>query len=196
MIGMILGLMIGPLPSPTSTSIQQKGKHVMHDVKQQYGIVGQPAPELKVPLWVDGNGNTISSPTVTDKKGEFTVIYCFQSWCPGCHSVGLPSLQKMVKELEGNDKVNFLAIQTVFEGAEANTYEKMLGVQEKYDLHIPFGHDVGDKTTANRSSTMYNYRTGGTPWFIFIDGDGKVIFNDFHIDTDGAIKFLKNSTQG
>lgn len=160
--------------------------------KTTYGLAGQQAPELQVPLWVDGEGKKMEKPfTLAGNEGTFTVIYCFQSWCPGCHSAGLPSLQKMVEEFGDNDKIEFLAIQTVFEGAESNTYEKMLETQKKYDLHIPFGHDVGDASTANRSSTMYNYRTGGTPWFIFIDKDGAVIFNDYHVDTDKAIAFLR-----
>ena len=67
----------------------------------------------------------------------------------------------------------------------------MLEVQKKYALHIPFGHDVGNESTMNRSSIMYNYRTGGTPWFIFIDQNVVVVFNDFHLNTEKAIEFLK-----
>ena len=53
---------------------------------------------------------------LADFEGKFKVIYCFQSWCPGCHSAGLPNLKKMVNALQDNDKVAFLAVQTVFEG--------------------------------------------------------------------------------
>ena len=133
----------------------------MQDHKIKYGIEGHQAPELDVALWVDGSGNKTEPVHLSDHKNKFKVLYCFQAWCPGCHSQGLPSLQKMVKALEGNDKVVFLAIQTVFEGADSNTYEKMLEVQKEYNLHIPFGHDIGDEKTSNISSTMYNYRTGG-----------------------------------
>jgi len=167
----------------------------MNEVKQRYGIVGKVAPELRVPTWVDGEGVEMDAPSILDGQGKLRILYCFQSWCPGCHSVGLPSLQKIVKAFEGNDQIEFLAIQTVFEGFEANTYEKMIETQQKYDLHIPFGHDVGSEKTSNRSSTMYDYRTGGTPWFIFINRQGKVIFNDFHVDTEKAIDFLKQETK-
>ena len=50
----------------------------------------------------------------------------FQSWCPGCHSRGLPDLKKMVDALKEKDNISFLAIQTVFEGHKSNTYEKMV----------------------------------------------------------------------
>ncbi len=160
---------------------------------QKYGIEGLSAPELSKDIeWVDGEGKERKAVQLSDAEGKFKVIYGFQSWCPGCHSRGLPALQEMVKELEGNDKVEFYAVQTVFEGAHANTKEKMLETQKKYNLHIPFGHDVGNENTGGRSSIMYNYRTGGTPWFIFIDQNNKVVFNDFHLDTEKAIEFLQS----
>lgn len=159
--------------------------------KSQYGIAGQTAPEWNIPIWVDGNGDKTEPVKLSDFKGKFKVVYCFQSWCPGCHSIGLPSLQQMTEALKGNDKVIFLAVQTVFEGRSSNTYEKMLEVQKKYSLKISFGQDNGDTSTKNISNIMYNYHTGGTPWFIFIDQDDNVVFNDFHLNTENAIEFLK-----
>jgi hypothetical protein len=50
---------------------------------------------------------------------------------------------------------------------------------------------VGDESTRNISSTMHNYLTGGTPWFIFIDQKARVIFNDYHLNTEKAIEYLK-----
>ena len=96
----------------------------------------------------------------------------------------------MVDVLSDNDQVVFFAIQTVFEGIHTNTKEKLLETQQKYQLNIPFGHDVGNEKTGNRSTTMYNYKTGGTPWFIFIDENDQVVFNDFHINVDKAIEYL------
>jgi len=164
----------------------------MKESRPGYGIVGQEAPELAVTQWIDGSGEESAPFTLADQKGKFKVIYCFQAWCPGCHSRGLPSLQKMTKALEGNDKVVFAAIQTVFEGSHANTYERMVEIQKEYNLQIPFGHDDGKDTSRKISSTMQNFRTGGTPWFILIDQSGKVVFNDFHLKTDKAIEYLKN----
>ncbi len=160
------------------------------------GIEGQAAPELRVENWVDGNGNTLAlAPSIDPRKEEITVIYCFQAWCPGCHKVGLPSLQRMVNQTTDLYKVQFLAIQTVFEGHEANTFERMLEVQKEYELKIPFGHDPGDESSGMISKTMTDYLTGGTPWFIMISEDGKVIFNDFHLNTDSAISFLNGQSE-
>ena len=141
--------------------------------------------------WVDENGNTTNQIKLSDFKGKFKVVYCFQSWCPGCHSIGLPNLKKMIQALKGNENVVFIAIQTVFEGHHENTFDKMLETQKKYDLKIPFGHDAGDDGKS-RSNFMQNYQTGGTPWFVFIDQNDSVIFADFHLNVDAAITFLKS----
>ncbi len=79
----------------------------------------------------------------------------------------------------------------MFEGAEANTLERVKEIQKQYNLEIPFGHDIGNVSTNNISSMMHNYRTGGTPWFILIEDTGRVVFNDYHLNVDKAIKFLK-----
>lgn len=156
----------------------------------KYGIDGSKAHELEVDHWVDANGKPTESINLFDYDGKFKVIYCFQSWCPGCHSRGLPALQEMTKALKNNDSVAFLAVQTVFEGHHENTFDKIMEIQEKYGLEIPFGHDPGDEDSHNRSKVMQHYRTGGTPWFIFIDQNNNVVFNDFHLNVEKAIEFL------
>ena len=148
------------------------------------------APKFEVKHWTDAHGNKTQPIELSDFEGKFKILYCFQSWCPGCHSRGLPALQKMVEALKENETIVFLAIQTVFEGYEVNTYGKMIETQKQYNLKIPFGHDAGDddKSTSN---IMKNYRTGGTPWFIFIDNHDTIVFADFHLNENAAIKFLK-----
>ena len=149
------------------------------------------APELRVQQWIDGDGKEAAPFRLAQFEGKFKVIYCFQHWCPGCHSVGFPSLQKLVEAFEGNENIQFLAIQTVFEGEKKNTFERLAETQQKYSLKIPFGHDPGQ----GRSTVMEDYRTGGTPWFILIDQDGRIIFADFHINVEGAINYLKEAVE-
>ena len=148
------------------------------------------APEFNVKVWVDVNGNKTDQVKLSDFEGKFKVVFCFQSWCPGCHSIGLPNLQKMVEAISTNGNVAFVAIQTVFEGHNENTFEKMLEIQQRYNLRIPFGHDAGDDGKS-RSNFMQKYQTGGTPWFVFIDQNDKMVFADFHLNVDAAINFLK-----
>ncbi|MDW3646009.1 MAG: redoxin family protein [Bacteroidia bacterium] len=164
----------------------------MTDQHIKYGIEASQAPELAKDIaWIDGEGKERQALQLSDYKGKFKVLYGFQAWCPGCHSRGLPALKEMVDALQDNEQVEFFAIQTVFEGEDVNTQDKLADIQEKYDLKIPFGHDVGNAETGNRSSTMYNYRSGGTPWFVFIDQQDTVVFNDFHLNVEKAIEYLK-----
>ncbi|WP_299118892.1 TlpA disulfide reductase family protein [uncultured Winogradskyella sp.] len=149
------------------------------------------APEFDVNSWIDAKGNKTEPIKLSDFKGKFKIVYCFQSWCPGCHSKGLPDLQKMVEALKHNDNIEFMAIQTVFEGHDSNTYEKMVETQKRYMLKIPFGHDAGNDGKS-RSNIMTNYNTGGTPWFIFIDKHDNVVYSDFHLNPEAAIEFLKS----
>lgn len=159
-------------------------------ISERYGIVGQQAPELKVGYWIDAKGDKTQF-RLADHKGKWVFLKCFQSWCPGCHSHGLPALKQISEALADNSNVVLAGIQTVFEGHTINTVDKVRETQLQYDLKIPMGHDPGDK----RSYTMQDYRTGGTPWMILIDPSHKVIFNAFSINADKAIKFLKEQTK-
>lgn len=100
----------------------------------------QQAPELRVPWWIDGEGRSMAPLKLSDLGDGFKVIFCFQHWCPGCHSHGFPTLQKLIKAL-GDRGFAFAAVQTVFEGAESNTFERLRETQLRYGLNIPFGHD-------------------------------------------------------
>ena len=155
------------------------------------GISSLQAPELRVPFWIDGDGHERAPLTLADLGDQYKVIYCFQHWCPGCHSRGFPTLKKLVKEL--SDKgFDFAVVQTVFEGAEHNTVEKLRQAQFEYDLDLPFGHDL-PPVGSQYPSIMEDYRTGGTPWFIIIAPSGEVIFNDFRLDADRLIEAFANS---
>lgn len=152
-----------------------------------YGIAGYLAPELEVDYWIDKDGQP-SSFSLAAHEGKWVFLKCFQSWCPGCHSHGLPAVKKMSHALAGNPNIVFAGIQTVFEGHSVNTLEKVRETQLQYDLKMPMGHDPGGEE--RRPRTMTAYRTGGTPWMILISPDREVVFNDFSINADKAIEFL------
>lgn len=155
-----------------------------------YGIAGQQAPNWTIEQWIDADGQPTDPIELADYKGKVLILFGFQSWCPGCHSRGFPTLKKMVEAFQGNDQIAFLAIQTVFEGHQTNTFKKLRASQKEYDLKIPFGHDSGAGTEESFSNLMQHYRTGGTPWFVLINQEGKVLFNDFHLNADKAIEVL------
>ena len=84
-----------------------------------------------------------------------------------------------------------MGIQTVFEGYRINTKDKLRKNQLKYDLKIPMAHAAGNPQTHTAPEIMRKYRSGGTPWTVIIDPDGKVVFNDFHIDANLAAELIK-----
>lgn len=155
-----------------------------------YGIVGQSAPELEISQWIDGDGEATSF-KLADHKGKFVFMEFWQFWCPGCHSHGFPGLKKIADALKDSKHFTAIAIQTTFEGHSRNTADKMRQIQKQYDLDIVFGHDAGDEKSHGHPKTMIDYRSGGTPWAVLISPEGRVLFNDFQINPEGAIKLLQ-----
>ncbi|MEM7394680.1 MAG: TlpA disulfide reductase family protein [Verrucomicrobiota bacterium] len=154
---------------------------------QRRGILNQTAPTWGADRWFQlEEGKT--SLDVEDFKGKVVYLYCFQSWCPGCHSHGFPTLKKVSERFKDDEEVAFVTIQTVFEGFGVNSIDKAKATAEKYDLKIPVGHS-GLK--GKRSTLMKGYRTGGTPWTIIIDKEGVVRYNDFRIQAGDAIKLIE-----
>jgi len=152
----------------------------------------QRAPELRVPWWIDGEGRSMAPLKLADLGDGFKVIFCFQHWCPGCHSHGFPTLQKLIKAL-GDRGFAFAAVQTVFEGAESNTFERLRETQLRYGLNIPFGHDPA---IGRASSLMADYGTRGTPWFLVIDPLDEVLYSDFELDERQLIGAFGASNDG
>ena len=159
-----------------------------HGASRNYGIIGQSAPELDVSQWIDANGKP-SSFKLADHKNKFIFMEFWQSWCPGCHKHGFPGLKKISDAFKDNEHFVAVAIQTTFEGFSTNTADKMQEIQQQYKLNITMGHDAGDEE--NHPKTMRDYRSGGTPWAVLISPEGKVIYNDFSVDPESAIKYIK-----
>jgi thiol-disulfide isomerase/thioredoxin len=151
-------------------------------------IAGQPAPELAVPYWIDAVGRERPPLTLKELGARHRLLFFYQHWCGGCHSHGFPTLQALVQDPRAKD-VGVAAVQTAFEGAYVNTRDKLPLDQQRYGLRIPFGHQ-GRSSLGVYPTTMENYRTGGTPWFVAIDPDGVVLQDGFAIDVDRFIRAL------
>ncbi len=160
---------------------------------------GKRAPELDVPYWIDGQGNPSKPFSIQEHRGKWIYLKCFQEWCPSCHSVGFPNLQKLVAAFPDDSLIVSAVIQTTFEGGATNNKDALRKNQLRYNLDLPFGHDEGNLTLPNSDpkrypTTMTAYQTGGTPWVVVINPEGEIMFNDFHIDIDKLIAFLKTQT--
>lgn len=156
--------------------------------KRELGIVGRPAPHWKVSAWHQlPNGKQTLD--VTDFKGKITYLYFFQSWCPGCHARGFPTLKAINKQYQNDEAIKFATIQTTFEGHRINTADKLAPTAKKFELNIPFGQSAGKNGTPE---IMQKYRSGGTPWVVIIDKQGVVRYNDFHISVEDATKLINS----
>lgn len=158
----------------------------------QRGIAGLPAPQLHDVRWIDGDGEERGSLSLDDLGDGYRILYFFQHWCPGCHAHGFPTLVRLVAEL-ADMNVGFAAIQTVFEGFEANSFERLREDQQRYGLKIPFGH-AGPPSGKSLPILMEDYRTGGTPWFVIIAPDGGVVLNGFQLDPEALVRVLRPLT--
>ena len=164
------------------------------------GIKDQFAPELAIDQWIGAGGQAIEPFKVSDHAGKWVFLKCFQNWCPGCHAHGFPTLVEMVKHFGNHEKVAIAAIQTAFEGFHTNNFEALRKNQLRYEIDIPFGHDSGDVEAPHGAferypKTMVDYRTGGTPWIILIAPTGHVVFNNYSINTEQLIQYLKEQVK-
>lgn len=162
--------------------------NVLRTKRNELGIVGQRAPNWSISEWMQ-LPEGVTTLNVNDFRGKVLYLYFFQSWCPGCHSSGFPTLQNLHREFADDDDVAFVVVQTTFEGHEQNGADKLLPTAERYGLRIPFGQSAGASGTPE---IMREYRTGGTPWVVLINKQGDVDFNDFHIDPNGAVEAIKH----
>jgi hypothetical protein len=88
--------------------------------------------------------------------------------------------------------VGLAAIQTVFEGSEVNTFDRLRENQRRYGLRVPFGHAVADSASVGAvPAIMEAYRSGGTPWFVVIAPDGRVVYDGFRLDAEDLLQALR-----
>jgi len=155
----------------------------------QAGVLNQKAPALQVDKWVSLPEGQKTGPDLhKDWKGKVIYLYFFQSWCPGCHSSGFPTLQELHKKFGQDPDVRFASIQTVFEGFGTNTPKAAREIARKYKLsEIPVGHSG---STGNTSKVMRAFQTRGTPWTVIIGKDGKVKFENFHLKPSEGEKLI------
>ncbi|MDL2407060.1 TlpA family protein disulfide reductase [Rhizobium calliandrae] len=157
----------------------------------EMGIAGLPAPQLEHVRWIDESGDERSPLTLAELGQGFRILYFFQDWCAACHSHGFPTFAALANGLRDKE-VGLAAIQTVFEGSEVNTFSRLRENQLRYGLRVPFGHAVA--VSASRKAVpaiMEAYCSGGTPWFVVIAPDGRVVCDGFLLAADSLIQALR-----
>ena len=87
-------------------------------------------------------------------------------------------------------------MQTVFEGYDYNSQDKLRRNQLEWNLKIPMAHAPGNPKTHQIPKIMQQYRSGGTPWKVIIDTQGKVVYNHFHIELPQAVALIEQLLSG
>lgn len=96
-------------------------------------IAGQPAPELAVPYWIDGEGKERPPLALKERGTGFSF-----STNIGAAAATRSDFQLSRRWL--NIRTQDVAVQNAFEGAYVNTRDKLPPDRQSYGLRIPFGH--------------------------------------------------------
>lgn len=155
------------------------------------GSVGLRAPPIEHVQWIDENGDERSPLSLAELGQGFKILYFFQDWCAGCHAHGFPTFVTLAEKFRDKG-VGLAVIQTVFEGSEVNTFDRLRENQQRYGLRVPFGHAAAGAASADTMpAIMAAYRSGGTPWFVVIAPDGRVVYDGFRLEADRLVQALR-----
>ncbi|MEZ5341423.1 MAG: hypothetical protein R2706_08240 [Acidimicrobiales bacterium] len=73
-------------------------------------------PDFRFNTWL-ANVEQATGLSIDDVVEPVIDLYNFQSWCPGCHSHGFPTMKAVKDHFASTgqaDQVKFIAVQTVF----------------------------------------------------------------------------------
>lgn len=150
------------------------------------GILDELAPELTVNEW-SGISKGISA-RLESNRGKVICLLLFQADCEWTRKVGLPELKAIQDKFADDPEVLLLAIHTPFRNFEKNTFSNALQLVEKFKVDVPVGHDG----SANKRTVTYDaFNAYGTPWFVVVDKQGVVRFNDITLPLADAIKLFR-----
>lgn len=150
------------------------------------GLLDAPAPAWDVETWRNlPEGKTTLD--AADLKGKVVYVFCFQDTAAPCHKRGFPLVQELAKHYQGRDDVAVVAIQTAFEAFKKNAPERAWAAIETYGLTVPVGHSGRAGAPA---PLLKSYQTGGVPWHLVIDREGKIRLSQNRLEAEEAIRLI------
>jgi hypothetical protein len=144
------------------------------ELEDQMSVDERQAPELRVQRWigVDGRKHGRAAQAVGSRHRPERSSSPSSTGAVAAICMDFRRYKVLHGALSAKG-VGFAVIQTVFEGADENTFEKLRVNQLKYALPVAFGHDE-PPAGATLPTFMEDYRTRGTPWFSVMDAGGRI----------------------
>jgi peroxiredoxin len=135
--------------------------------------IGQPLPQWSLkPIFND------DVPEVEDYKGKALLILFFNLDCVGCLGRAIPYANRLV--YEHGDRIQVVGIHTIF-NHKPYSLEQFEKVRDELYIRFPIYSDTPDRTTYS------NYGAGGTPHWVLVDPEGKVVYTIFGSDPNNAL---------
>ncbi len=119
-----------------------------------------------------------SVPEPQDFLGQPLLILIFSLGCPGCLGRAIPFANRVA--YEKGDRLRVLGIHTNFEGVDFSE-DQFQKAKEEFYIRFPFYKDQ------NFNTTFLDYMAGGTPHWILVDEEGKVVYSIFGSDPNNAL---------
>ncbi|MEM9921422.1 MAG: TlpA disulfide reductase family protein [Bacteroidota bacterium] len=139
--------------------------------------IGEPLPDWSLESIFDE-----AVPSKESFLGKPLLILFFSLGCPGCLGRAIPYANRVV--FEKGDGINVLGIHTNFEGVDFSK-QRFESAREEFYIRFPFYKDI------NYDTTFLNYGAGGTPHWILVDKEGKVVYSIFGSDPNNALLRLE-----
>lgn len=134
--------------------------------------IGQPLPPWSVKPLADE-----AVPQLADFRGKPLLMLFYYLGCPGCKGRAIPYANRLVYEQKG---VQVLGIHTRFNGKAYSDAEIMAANEELY-VRFPVVRDQEE------AQTFYRYQAGGTPHWVLVDAEGKLVYSLFGSDPNNAL---------
>ncbi|MRV75139.1 redoxin domain-containing protein [Duganella sp. FT92W] len=142
------------------------------------------APALDVAQWF----NTSQALALSELRGKVVVLHAFQMLCPGCVLHGIPQMQRVHAQFDGDD-VAVIGLHTVFEHHDVMGPAALKVFIDENRLAFPIGVDQPDGH-GGPPRTMRQYGMRGTPTLILIDRQGALRFQQLGQVDDLAVGAL------
>lgn len=147
------------------------GRVQVRDRARQVSLVGEPAPEIEIKDWINGDAATLS-----DLRGRVVLLEFWATWCKPCQEM-FPKLKELDEEYRARGLEVIALTRHYFArrdtaSSEAEELDLMRSIIQKHGLAFRVGVAVDERTQELYGAT-------GMPTLALIDRAGLVRYAHF-----------------